>query len=75
MVRVPASIYPPIAVTWYTECVAADWINPEGNDVTQDMVDYLRPLIEGVVQTPYRNGLPDYIDVRHLDVRKQKYSD
>ena len=65
-----------VAVVANTEkLVPRSWINPEGNDVTQDMVDYLRPLIEGVVQTPYRNGLPDYIDVRHLDVRKQKYSD
>ena len=65
-----------VAVVANTEkLVPSICINPEGNDVTQDMVDYLRPLIEGVVQTPYRNGLPDYIDVRHLDVRKQKYSD
>lgn len=49
------------------------WINQEGNDVTQELIDYVRPLIDGVVQTPYRNGLPDYIDIRHLDVNKQKY--
>lgn len=55
--------------------VPREWINEEGNDVTQEMVTYLRPLIRGVAQTPYRNGLPDYIDIRHLDVRKQKYSD
>ena len=51
------------------------WINKEGNDITQEMVDYIRPLIEGEVQVPYRNGLPDYIDIRHLDVKKQKYTD
>lgn len=53
--------------------VPRSWINEEGNDVTEDMVNYLHPLIEGVVQTPYRNGLPDYIDVSHLDIKKQKY--
>ena len=53
--------------------VPRGWINKAGNDVTQEMIDYVRPLIEGVVQTPYRGGLPDYIDIRHLDVRKQKY--
>jgi len=53
--------------------VPRSWINEEGNDVTNDMVNYLHPLIEGVVQTPYRNGLPDYIDVSHLDIKKQKY--
>ncbi|MBR2134118.1 MAG: 6-phosphofructokinase [Eubacterium sp.] len=55
--------------------VPRSWINQEGNDVTQEMIDYLKPLIEGVVQTPYRNGLPDYVDIRHLDEKKQRYSD
>lgn len=53
--------------------VPPEWINSEGNDVTQEMIDYLNPLIEGVVQMPYRNGLPDYIDISHLDIKKQKY--
>lgn len=53
--------------------VPRDWINEEGNNVTERMIRYLKPLIRGVVQISYRNGLPDYIDVRHLDVRKQKY--
>lgn len=55
--------------------VPREWINKEGNDVTQEMLEYLRPLVRGVAQTPYRNGLPDYIDIRHLDVRKQRYTD
>lgn len=55
--------------------VPRSWINQEGNDVTKEMIDYIRPLIEGVVQTPYRNGLPDYIDIRHLDIKSQKYKD
>ena len=53
--------------------VPRDYINEEGNDVTDKMILYLRPLIRGVAQTPFRNGLPDYIDIRHLDVRAQKY--
>ncbi len=53
--------------------VPRDYINEEGNDVTDKMIMYLRPLIRGVAQTPFRNGLPDYIDIRHLDVRAQKY--
>lgn len=55
--------------------VPRSWINQEGNDITEEMIEYLRPLIEGVVQIPYRNGLPDYIDIRHLDVKAQKYND
>lgn len=75
----------PYSVEYSTEDVAVvantekkvprSWINQEGNDVTDEMITYIRPLIEGVVQTPYRNGLPDYIDIRHLDVKKQKYKD
>lgn len=53
--------------------VPREWINEEGNDVTEEMVRYLKPLVRGVAQLSYRNGLPDYIDVRHLDLRKQKY--
>lgn len=75
----------PYSVEYYTEDVSVvanaektvpiEWINEQGNDVTQEMIDYLNPLIEGVVQTPYRNGLPDYIDISHLDIKKQKYRD
>ncbi|MBR6392329.1 MAG: 6-phosphofructokinase [Eubacterium sp.] len=53
--------------------VPREWINEEGNDVTEEMVTYLKPLIRGVAQTPYRAGMPDYIDIRHLDVKMQKY--
>lgn len=53
--------------------VPREWINAEGNDVTEDMVRYLKPLIRGVATTPYRAGLPDYIDIRHLDTTQQKY--
>ena len=44
-------------------------------DVTNKMIEYLSPLVKGVPQVPYRNGLPDYIGLSHLDVKKQKYSD
>jgi len=53
--------------------VPRSFINEEGNDVTDEMILYLRPLVRGVAQTPFRNGLPDYIDIRHLDARKQRY--
>lgn len=55
--------------------VPRSWINEQGNDVTNKMIEYLSPLVKGVPQVPYRNGLPDYIGSSHLDVKKQKYSD
>jgi 6-phosphofructokinase len=40
--------------------VPLDWINPEGNGITKDMLEYLFPLIQGEVDIPYVNGLPKY---------------
>lgn len=46
--------------------VPTDWITPAGNDVTQELIDYLTPLIQGESQVSYENGLPVYMDVTHL---------
>ncbi len=35
-----------------------EWIAPQGNDVTDQMIDYLRPLIIGEVNVQYKNGMP-----------------
>ncbi|MFV0314972.1 MAG: 6-phosphofructokinase [Anaerotignum sp.] len=37
------------------------WINAEGNDVTQDMIDYLLPLIQGELPCTYKNGVPVHL--------------
>lgn len=39
-------------------CVPRDYINEEGNDVTEAAITYLRPLILGEVQPKYVNGVP-----------------
>lgn len=46
--------------------VPLDYINEAHNDVTDQMVEYLRPLIQGEVQIPYQDGLPEYADISHL---------
>lgn len=46
--------------------VPTDWITPAGNDVTQELIDYLTPLIQGESHVSYENGLPVYMDVTHL---------
>ena len=46
--------------------VPLSWINEEGNDVTEDMLTYLRPLIEGEPDINYQNGLPVYLPISHL---------
>lgn len=44
----------------YEKKVPKKWITPEGNDVTEDMVEYLRPLIVGEAAQFTKNGLPIY---------------
>lgn len=46
--------------------VPKEWINDAGNDVTQEMIDYLMPLIQGESNVTYKNGLPVYANVNHL---------
>lgn len=42
------------------------WINEQGNDVTEELITYMRPLIEGETFIGYANGLPIYCDITHL---------
>ncbi|SFG53802.1 6-phosphofructokinase [Oribacterium sp. WCC10] len=41
--------------------VPEEWITSEGNGVTQEMIDYLTPLIQGEISCKYENGIPKYI--------------
>lgn len=47
--------------------VPVEWINKEGNDITAELIDYLKPLIQGEVEQDYENGLPKYLDISHLN--------
>lgn len=42
------------------------FINQRGNGVTEGMVEYLKPLIQGEMPIAYENGLPVYLSVEHL---------
>lgn len=46
--------------------IPREWINEAGNDVTEEMIAYLRPLVAGTVQLPEKNGVPQYLPVNHL---------
>ena len=37
------------------------WITKEGTDVTDDFIDYVKPLIEGECKIEYKDGLPRYV--------------
>lgn len=46
--------------------VPLNWITSEGNDLTEEAITYLRPLIEGEVLLSYQNGIPSYCNIAHL---------
>ena len=46
--------------------VPREWINERGNDVTQEFIDYVYPLILGEPVVKYQRGIPDYLNVSHL---------
>ncbi len=46
--------------------IPREWINEAGNDVTQELIDYIYPLIQGEYPATYKNGLPVYAEVPHL---------
>lgn len=46
--------------------VPRSWINDSGNDITQEFIDYMCPLIQGEPEIEYKNGLPVYLPVDHL---------
>lgn len=48
------------------KAVPREWINERGNDVTEEMLTYLKPLIKGEAKLEYVDGLPQYLDVTHL---------
>ena len=51
--------------------IPRQWLNAAGNDVTQDFLDYARPLIQGEVPTRVENGLPRYARLREVGVGKK----
>ncbi len=46
--------------------VPVEWINDCGNDVTDELIAYIQPLIQGEVSITYENGLPNYMNIAHL---------
>ena len=44
--------------------VPGEYINEEGNGITEDGVNYLRPLIEGELDLEYENGLPKHFVIK-----------
>lgn len=39
-----------------------EWIK-EDNDISDEFINYIKPLIEGEIQIPFKNGLPYFVDI------------
>lgn len=46
--------------------IPVEWISKTHNDITDDLMNYLRPLIQGEPQITYENGIPVYCNITHL---------
>ena len=46
--------------------IPVEWINEDHNDITQDLYNYLYPLIQGEIAITYENGVPQYANINHL---------
>ena len=46
--------------------VPVEWINSEGNGVTQKFIDYALPLIQGETKLPKENGLPRFAKLKKV---------
>ena len=47
--------------------IPREWINAAGNDIMPALYDYMAPLILGEPHITYKNGLPVYLPVHHLN--------
>ncbi|NLJ97357.1 MAG: 6-phosphofructokinase [Clostridiales bacterium] len=56
--RVEFILVPVSEVANHEKVVPMGWITPEGNDVTDEMMAYLKPLILGETNLKYENGIP-----------------
>ena len=53
----------PPGILSYEKKVPDEWINAEGNDVTEEMLNYLRPLVRGDVSFATQNGVPVHLSL------------
>ena len=55
-----------IQVANQARSVPREWINDGGNDVTEEFLRYVRPLIKGETEQEWEDGLPVYLPIEHL---------
>jgi 6-phosphofructokinase len=55
--------------------VPREYITADGFGITAACRRYLQPLIAGEAYPPYKDGLPDYVQIKGVSVRKKVKSD
>ena len=50
--------------------IPREWINEAGNDIMPALYEYMKPLIVGEPTIAYKDGIPAYLPVEHLDTEK-----
>ena len=50
----------------YEKKVPTEWINAEGNGVTQEFIDYALPLIQGETKMQKENSLPRFARLKKV---------
>jgi 6-phosphofructokinase 1 len=50
--------------------VPLEWICDDGTNVTEEMIEYLRPLVRGETSVPYMGGLPHFFKLDRTKIVK-----
>jgi len=59
-------LIPLSSVANFEKKVPIEWITKEGNNVTQDFIDYALPLIQGEPERPTEHSLPRYARLKKI---------
>ena len=59
-------LLPLTSVANYEKKVPLEWITPEKNNVTQEFIDYVLPLLEGEANVPKEHSMPRYARLKKV---------
>ena len=59
-------LLPLTAVANFEKKVPIEWITPEKNNVTDDFIDYVLPLIQGEPEIPREHSMPRYAHLKKI---------
>ena len=50
----------------YEKKIPSEWINEEGNGLTEEFIDYVRPLVQGEPDLPLVDSMPRYANLKKV---------